>query len=333
MEGAQGSSKGDTKSARGGQDHSYQRFHRERVEQVFQQFRQHEQIQRRHFHSQVLYRSVEFLELSLFCLNVSFSTEQFSKYANVFFLFTALIQQIPNVSPTNKYTTIAPLALVLLVAAFKEIQEDLVSRRIPLSSPTLTGTLQKRHQSDSDLNSRLAKVLVGTQFEDKPWRSIKVGDIVRLESNDFFPADLIILSSSEPEGLCYIETSNLDGYARLLFAIGTKLTLGSQGNESQDQAVLFLDSGPHLTDGDLPTKREVAIGTTEQFALHFRSDSRHSESGCDEGCAPRTGSDFAARCAIEEYRLDVRFGRFHRSRNEIDEERYVSSALLCSCSR
>lgn len=53
--------------------------------------------------------------------------EQFSKYANVFFLFTALIQQIPNVSPTNQYTTILPLSLVLLVAAFKEAQEDLVN--------------------------------------------------------------------------------------------------------------------------------------------------------------------------------------------------------------
>lgn len=52
--------------------------------------------------------------------------EQFSRYANLFFLFTAAIQQIPNVSPTNRYTTIAPLSLVLLVAALKEIQEDLV---------------------------------------------------------------------------------------------------------------------------------------------------------------------------------------------------------------
>ena len=59
--------------------------------------------------------------------------EQFSKYANVFFLFTACIQQIPNVSPTSRYTTILPLSLVLLVAAFKEMQEDLVSpRRLPL---------------------------------------------------------------------------------------------------------------------------------------------------------------------------------------------------------
>jgi phospholipid-transporting ATPase len=55
------------------------------------------------------------------------TAEQFSKYANVFFLFTALIQQIPNVSPTNQYTTILPLSLVLLVAAFKEAQEDLVN--------------------------------------------------------------------------------------------------------------------------------------------------------------------------------------------------------------
>lgn len=127
-----------------------------------------------------------------------FLFEQFSKTANLFFLFTACIQQIPNVSPTARYTTIIPLGLVILVAAIKEFQEDL-----------------KRHQSDSDLNARKAKVLVGNQFVDKPWRSIKVGDIVRLDSNDFFPADLVLLSSSEPEGLCYIETSNLDGETNL----------------------------------------------------------------------------------------------------------------------
>ena len=120
--------------------------------------------------------------------------EQFSKYANIFFLFTACIQQIPNVSPTNRYTTILPLGIVLIVAALKEAKEDI-----------------KRHQSDADLNTRKAKVLEGSSFVDKPWRSIKVGDIVRVESNESFPADLVILSSSEPEGLCYIETSNLDG--------------------------------------------------------------------------------------------------------------------------
>ncbi|TFK80361.1 phospholipid-translocating P-type ATPase [Polyporus arcularius HHB13444] len=124
-----------------------------------------------------------------------FIFEQFSKYANLFFLFTALIQQIPDVSPTNPYTTIAPLSVVLLASAFKETQEDL-----------------KRHQSDSELNARLAKVLQpdGT-FADKKWKDIMVGDVLRVESDDFIPADILLLSSSEPEGFCYIETSNLDG--------------------------------------------------------------------------------------------------------------------------
>jgi phospholipid-transporting ATPase len=140
--------------------------------------------------------------------------EQFSKYANLFFLFTACIQQIPDVSPTNKYTTIAPLGVVLLASAFKEVQEDMVYLcSLAPMRPYLTSLLQqKRHQSDSELNARKTRVLTQqSTFVDKKWKDIQVGDVVRCENNDFVPADLILISSSEPEGLCYIETSNLDG--------------------------------------------------------------------------------------------------------------------------
>lgn len=127
-----------------------------------------------------------------------FLFEQFSKYANLFFLFTAALQQIPNISPTNKYTTIGPLLIVLLVSAVKEMIEDF-----------------KRKNSDKSLNYSKARVLKGAQFENIKWVNVAVGDIVRVESEEPFPADLVLLASSEPEGLCYIETANLDGETNL----------------------------------------------------------------------------------------------------------------------
>ncbi|CAO0794301.1 unnamed protein product [Mucor circinelloides] len=142
--------------------------------------------------------SVSTAKYNLFTFLPKFLYEEFSKSANVFFLFISGIQQIPNISPTSKYTTLVPLVIVLFITAIKEIIEDF-------------GV----HKSDRELNSRKCKIYDGSQFIDKPWRDLKVGDICRIDNSQFFPADLILLSSSEPEGLCYIETSNLDGEVNL----------------------------------------------------------------------------------------------------------------------
>lgn len=57
----------------------------------------------------------------------SFLFEQFRRYSNCFFLFIAMLQQIPDVSPTGRYTTLVPLIFILSVSALKEIIEDFVS--------------------------------------------------------------------------------------------------------------------------------------------------------------------------------------------------------------
>lgn len=137
---------------------------------------------------------------NLITFTFKFFYEQFRKYGNCFFLAICLLQQIPNVSPTGRYTTLVPFIIILTVSAIKEIFEDI-----------------KRHRADRGVNRTKTQVLnKSTQkFEVKTWEQVKVGDIVRCTNEEFFPSDLLLVSSSEPNGMCYIETANLDGETNL----------------------------------------------------------------------------------------------------------------------
>ncbi|XP_063507059.1 phospholipid-transporting ATPase IB-like [Pongo pygmaeus] len=143
-----------------------------------------------------------------------FLYEQIRRAANAFFLFIALLQQIPDVSPTGRYTTLVPLIIILTIAGIKEIVEDF-----------------KRHKADNAVNKKKTIVLRNGMWHTIMWKEVAVGDIVKVVNGQYLPADVVLLSSSEPQAMCYVETANLDGETNLKIRQGLSHTADMQTRE------------------------------------------------------------------------------------------------------
>ncbi|KAK4483583.1 hypothetical protein RD792_010782 [Penstemon davidsonii] len=124
--------------------------------------------------------------------------EQFHRVAYIYFLVIAILNQLPQLAVFGRGASIVPLAFVLLVTAIKDAYED-----------------YRRHRSDKIENHRLAWVLVNEQFQQKKWKDICVGEIIKVFGNETLPCDMVLLSTSDSTGVAYVQTTNLDGESNL----------------------------------------------------------------------------------------------------------------------
>ncbi|XP_054646372.1 phospholipid-transporting ATPase VA [Dunckerocampus dactyliophorus] len=138
------------------------------------------------------YTLLSFLPKNLF--------EQFHRFANVYFVFIALLNFVPVVNAFQPELALAPVVFILSVTAIKDLWED-----------------YRRHRSDKEINHMdcLVYSRVERRYVEKFWKEVRVGDFIRLRCNEILPADVLLLSSSDPDRLCHIETATLDGETNL----------------------------------------------------------------------------------------------------------------------
>ncbi|KAJ5072976.1 putative phospholipid-transporting atpase [Anaeramoeba ignava] len=199
------------------------------------------------------YNLLTFLPKNLF--------EQFRRLANFYFLIVIILEYFPF-SPLNPTVSVLPLIFVLTITAIREAYED-----------------AQRRKSDKKINNTVAVCLRNGSFKNVKWKDIQVGDIIKVQNGQFFPADIVILSTSEPMSMCYIDTCNLDGETNLKIRQGLQVT----SFLAQDEAAL---SNFHATvQSELPNNRLYNFDA----ALDY-NDETHSLSNQQmllRGCALR----------------------------------------------
>ncbi|XP_062849346.1 phospholipid-transporting ATPase VB [Trichomycterus rosablanca] len=126
--------------------------------------------------------------------------EQLHRFANFYFIGLAVLNFIPVVNAFQPQVAIIPICVILALTAIKDAWEDFT-----------------RYQCDRQLNNKLCLIYSRHQqnFVEKRWKDVRVGDFVRVLSNEIIPADLLLLHTSDPNGVCHLETANLDGETNL----------------------------------------------------------------------------------------------------------------------
>ena len=159
---------------------------------------------------------------------------QFVRLANIYFLISAILQCIPAISPLSPASAVVPIIIVLSVSIIREGIEDC-----------------NRAKLDKEQNSELTSAYINGKWENTTSGKLNIGEIVEVLQEEPFPADLILLDSDLPEGICYIETGTLDGEKTLKQKEAPKETKG-KFNENEEKSKQFELSGNAIADHPNP---------------------------------------------------------------------------------
>jgi phospholipid-transporting ATPase len=143
---------------------------------------------------------------------------QFRRANNIYFLVVSVLTCM-YFSPKEPISMIGTFAFVLIATMIKEAIED-----------------YNRYMQDRASNNRDVWVMKrGNWVQVKCWTLIP-GDIIKVEKDEEFSADTVIVHSAKETGYCYIDTKNLDGETNLKEKIAIE-----QFKEIPEEQLSFVD--------------------------------------------------------------------------------------------
>ena len=143
--------------------------------------------------------------------------EQFHRLCNIFFLACAIMQIFPEISSFDPVSGFLSISFMLCLTALKNGYED-----------------YRKHKADDIINNKTVKIRQpdGTLIT-KIWEDVNVGEVILVENDGEFPADVVLINVKSSDGRCRIETAALDGETNLKFKSAVHGNLLGQNLEIQ----------------------------------------------------------------------------------------------------
>ena len=119
---------------------------------------------------------------------------QFKTAFNWFFLIYVIIAVNPYLSDLDPIPEVSPFVIVIAINLIKEAVED-----------------YRKYSNDKKANNSKVLIFKDKRFHKEICQNIRVGNIIKIYKEELIPSDVLIIKSSLKNGLCYMQTSNLDG--------------------------------------------------------------------------------------------------------------------------
>ncbi|KAK2943041.1 ion-transporting P-type ATPase [Blattamonas nauphoetae] len=186
--------------------------------------------------------------------------------------------------------SLLPFVFIIVVTMIKDGLEDIL-----------------RHITDSATNSKPVSVFTDGQFSERQSRNIFVGDLIYVSQDEEIPADIIVLATSGAEGVCYVNTMNLDGEANLKtkranLSLNSFITKTHQENSLEPLQVSHHSLYLTTTQTDPSSVQQEMVSDTPiseiQFQREWKSTVHQIEGNVTCQGPSRSLVDFAGRIEI-----------------------------------